>query len=115
MLVIIGCAKSSVKYSMYIQDDTKFNLQFLHVNRVIIIKVKVLFPHTVPELPLCLGVLKHRAPLARGVIFLPKYVFTMDFCLYWAILNLKALCFGAITDIMMELIVYWGVPQSRQS
>jgi hypothetical protein len=28
---------------------------------------------------------------------------------------LKALCFGAITDIMMELIVYWGVPQSRQS
>jgi hypothetical protein len=31
------------------------------------------------------------------------------------ILNLKALCFGAITDIMMELIVYWGVPQSRQS
>jgi hypothetical protein len=71
VLVIIGCAKSSVKYSMYIQDDTKFNLQFLHVNRVNIIKIKVLLPHAVPDLPLFLDVHKHRAPLARGVIFLP--------------------------------------------
>jgi hypothetical protein len=44
------------------------------------------------DLPLCLGVLKHRAPL--------------DFCLCDAILNLKAFCFGAIPDIMIELIVY---------
>jgi hypothetical protein len=39
--------------------------------------------YSVPDLPLCLGVLKHRAPLARGVgggtlgIFLPKK------CLQW--------------------------------
>jgi hypothetical protein len=26
----------------------------------------------VPDLPLCLGMLKYRAPLARGPIFLPK-------------------------------------------
>jgi hypothetical protein len=73
MLVIIGCTKSSVKYSMYIQDDAKFNLQFLHVNRVIIIKIKVLLPHAVPELPLCLGVLKQRAPLARGSSSCPNF------------------------------------------
>jgi hypothetical protein len=41
--------------------------------------------------------------------------FTMDFCLCGAILNLKAFCFGAIPDIMIELIVYVSVPQSRQS
>ena len=28
-----------------------------------------------PDLPLCLGVLKHRAPLDRGPIFLPKKLF----------------------------------------
>jgi hypothetical protein len=34
----------------------------------------------VPDLLLCLGVLKRdRAPLARGPIFLPKHFFTMDF------------------------------------
>ena len=33
----------------------------------------------VPNLLLCLGVLKHRAPLARGPIFLPKHFFAMDF------------------------------------
>jgi hypothetical protein len=58
--------------------------------------------------------LKHRAPLARGGgIFLPKEM--MDFYLCGAILNLKAFCFGAIPDIMIELIVYGSVPQSRQS
>ena len=67
-----------------------------------------------PDLPLCLGVLKHRAPLARG--HLPaKIKITMDFCFYGAILDLKAFCFGAIPDIMIELIVYGSVPQSRQS
>jgi hypothetical protein len=39
----------------------------------------------------------------------------MDFCLCGAILNFKAFCSGAISDIMIELIVYWSVPQSRQS
>jgi len=33
-----------------------------------------------------------------------KNNFTMDFCLCGAILNLKAFCFGAIPDIMIELI-----------
>jgi hypothetical protein len=68
---------------------------------------------TVPDLPLCLGV--HRASLARGSHLPAKYFFTMDFCLCGAILNLKAFCFGAIPDIMIELIAYWSVPQSRQS
>ena len=35
--------------------------------------------YPVPDLPLCLGVLKHRAPLAWGLIFLSKHFFTMDF------------------------------------
>jgi hypothetical protein len=39
----------------------------------------------------------------------------MDFCLCGAILNLKEFCFGAIPDMMIELIAYWRVPQSRQS
>ena len=44
-----------------------------------------------------------------------KY-FTIDFCfICGVILNLKAFCFGAIPDIMIELIAYWSVPQSRQS
>ena len=62
-----------------------------------------------PDLPLCLGVLKHRAPLVRGPIFLPNKIFTMDLT---AILNLKAFCFGAIPDIVIELIVYGSVPHS---
>jgi hypothetical protein len=49
----------------------------------------------------------------RRGIFLPKEM--MDFYLCGAILNLKAFCFGAIPDIMIELIVYGSVPQSRQS
>jgi len=36
----------------------------------------------------------------------------MDFCLCGAILNLKAFCFGAIPDIMIEVIVYGSVPHS---
>ena len=39
----------------------------------------------------------------------------MDSCLRCAILNLKAFCFGAIPHIMIELIVYESVPQSRQA
>ena len=67
-----------------------------------------------PDLPLCLDVLKHRASLARGGWHLPvNLFFTIDFCLCGTILNLKAFCFGAIPDIMIELIVYGSVPQSR--
>jgi hypothetical protein len=70
-----------------------------------------------PDLPLCLGVLKHRAPLARGgggggAYSCQKRIYD-GFC--GAILNLKVFCFGAIPDIMIELIVYGSVPQSRQS
>jgi hypothetical protein len=36
----------------------------------------------------------------------------MDFCLCSSILNLKAFCFRAIPDIMIELIVYGSVPHS---
>jgi hypothetical protein len=32
-----------------------------------------------------------------------------------AILSLKAFCFGAIPDIMIELLVYGSVPQSWKS
>jgi hypothetical protein len=33
-----------------------------------------LFIVAVPDLPVCLGVLKQRAPLARGAIFLPFFI-----------------------------------------
>ena len=69
----------------------------------------------VPDLPLCLRVLKHRSSLTRGSSSSYQKKSTMDFCLCGAILNLKAFCFGAIPDIMIELIAYWSVPQSRQS
>ena len=56
--------------------------------------------------------LTHSAPLVGGWGggcggHLPaKEKITMNFCLCGAILNLKAFCFGAITDTMIELIVY---------
>ena len=34
-----------------------------------------------------------------------KNILMMEYCLCGAILNLKAFCFGAIPDIMIELIV----------
>ena len=61
---------------------------------------------SVPDLPLCLGVFRHRAPLARGTNLPAKIFLRMDFGLYGAISNLKAFCFGAIPDIIIELIVY---------
>ena len=67
-----------------------------------------------PDLPLCLDVFKHRAPLASGGWHLPANLFfTIDFCLCGTILNLKAFYFGAIPDIMTELIVYGCVPQNK--
>jgi hypothetical protein len=63
----------------------------------------------VPDLPLCLGVLKH---WPRWPHLPAKKIYTMNFCLCGAILNLKAFCFGATPDIM---IAYWSVPQRRKS
>jgi hypothetical protein len=42
-----------------------------------------------------------------GVIFLPMFAHVGQFQIKF--------CFGAIPDIMIELIVYGSVPQSRQS
>ena len=53
--------------------------------------------------------------VGQGVPSSCQNLFTMDFSLCGAILNLKAFGFGAIPDIMIELIVYGSVPQSRQS
>ena len=64
----------------------------------------------VSDLPLCLGVLKHRAQLARGPIFLPIFFSAMGFCLCGTILNLKTFCFGAIPDILIELTACVGLP-----
>jgi hypothetical protein len=36
--------------------------------------------------------------------------FTLDFCLCGVILDLKAFCFGAIPDIMIELTACVGLP-----
>jgi hypothetical protein len=58
---------------------------------------------------------KHRASLASGVSSSCQNCFYYGFCLCGEILNLKAFCFGAIPDIMIELIAYWSVPRSRQS
>jgi hypothetical protein len=52
----------------------------------------------VPDLPLCLGVLTH-GPVGQGCSSsCKKIIFTMDFYLCYAILNLKAFCFGAILE-----------------
>jgi hypothetical protein len=60
----------------------------------------VVYLNTVPDLPLCLGVLKHRAPLARergggggGPIFLPKCFFNNGFLLMWCNLKLEGVLF----------------------
>ena len=63
----------------------------------------------VPDLPLWIGGLKHRAPLVKVPIFL-SFFFGMDFCLCGAILNVKAFCFGAIPDILIELTACVGLP-----
>ena len=59
------------------------------------------------DLALYLGVLKHRAPLARGEHLPAKTFFAMDFCLCGAILSLEAFCFGAIPDIMIIVDSLW--------
>ena len=63
----------------------------------------------VPDLPMCLST----GPGWPGEGHLSakkkKKPITVDFCLCYVILNLKAFCFGAIPDIMIELIVYESV------
>ena len=94
---------------MWILRNSK-DLLRVHTIKVPLFNAKT---NSVPDLPLCLGV--PRWP-GGGEAHLPaNKFFTMDFCLCGAILNFKAFCFGAISDIMIELIVYWSVPQSRQS
>ena len=57
-----------------------------------------------------------RWPGGGGGGHLPANIFYDGFLLTCdAILFLKAFYFGAIPDIMIELIVYGSVPQSRQS
>ena len=53
-----------------------------------------------------------RWPGVGGPHLPAKIIFTMDFYLCSAILNLKAFCFGTIPDIMIELIVYGSVPNT---
>jgi len=48
---------------------------------------------TVPDLPLCLGVHKHRAPLARGAHLLPKNVFYDGFLLMWCNFKFEGVLF----------------------
>jgi len=74
-----------------------------------------IYIYTVPDLPLCLSVLKHRASLVRRPNLPAKRNYTMDVWLCGAILNLNAFCFGAILDIVIEFRAYWSVPQSSQS
>ena len=64
-----------------------------------------------PDVPLGLGVLKNRSPLAREGGSSSCHFFYDGF-LCGAILNLKAFYFGAIPDKMIELIVYGSVPHS---
>jgi hypothetical protein len=67
------------------------------------------------SLSLCLDVLKHRAPLARGAHLPAKFFFRMEFCLCGAVLNLKVflnfLGIGIDSFIKDKLkkIVYVGV------
>jgi len=77
----------------------------------------------VPDLPLCLGVVKHRAPVARGggggSIFLPKYIFYDGFLLMWY--NLKILTIPKFSEhVMLKLptlnfdVVYNASTPKRQ-
>ena len=83
---------------------------------------------SVPDLPLCLGVLKHRASLVRGASSSCQEYFNDGLLLMWCNFKFEGVlfrrdsrhndrvdCFGAIPDIMIELIAYWSVSQSRQS
>jgi hypothetical protein len=50
-------------------------------------------PSSVPDLPLCLGVLKHRAPLGGGAIFLPNIFFYDGFLLMWCNFKFEGVLF----------------------
>ena len=56
----------------------------------------------VPDLPFCLGVLKHSAPLAwgGGASSCQKIIFTMDFCLCGEILTFpEHVCLTAYVEL----------------
>ena len=59
------------------------------------------YAYAVPDLPLCLGVLKQRAPLARevGPSSCQKYFFPVDFSLCGAIYNFK-ICWACMPDCL---------------
>ena len=63
-------------------------LRFIGVVSILVIQI-ILVLLLVPDIPLYLGVLKHRIPSSC------HFSFTIDFCLFDAILNLKVFCFGA--------------------
>jgi hypothetical protein len=68
----------------------------VHVATYVSSSFSVIETCSVPDLALCLGVLKHRVPLARGWGGGPlscQNIFAMDFYL-----SLEAFCFGAIPD-----------------
>ena len=66
-----------------------------------------------PDLPLCLGVLKHRAPFEKGEgdIFLPNFFYD-GFLLKWCNFNLEGVLFrsDARHNDRADVIVYESVP-----
>jgi hypothetical protein len=48
--------------------------------------------NTMPDLPLCLGVLKHRTPLTKGAIFLTIFFYD-GFLLMWCIFKFEGVLF----------------------
>ena len=85
---------------------------------IIITQTYLIWPFTILQLT-ALQTYKHTFSAGFTIVFrcalVGQQLFTMDFCLCGAILNLKAFCFGAISGIMIELIAYWSVLHSRQS
>ena len=68
-------------------NNTKNVRTFPKFNQKIVdTKAKCMPLKSAPDLPLCLGVIKHGSPLAGGGhLPVKKNVFTMDFCLCGAI------------------------------
>jgi hypothetical protein len=81
-----------VSYRLVKQFLTKYfqfspcNVSFYHVLSFSLRSITTRY--RVPDLPLCLGMLKHRAPLAKGDPSSCQFILlTMDFCLCGAILK----------------------------
>jgi hypothetical protein len=74
----------------------------LFVNRILFLTLQIivfiswlldLLVESVSGLPVCLGVLTHRATLARGPIFLLKKKITMDILLMWCNFKFEGVLF----------------------